>query len=127
MKNHSERQFHKCPNPVRVSRATRSVVPFKKKNRQKFENYFLTNVFFLMLRTSVEGHHSDGALRSMELSKTCLLLKRGDKSLSPSTGAVPWRHTLGSWLWRAGHAGAGDRHAPRRRDTRLIVDEGLLN
>ena len=48
-------------------------------------------------------------------------------SMSTSTGAVPWRHTLGSWLWRAGHAGVGGRHAPRRRDTRLIVDEGLLN
>jgi len=46
---------------------------------------------------------------------------------SQSTGAVPWWHTLGSWLWRAGRAGVGDRHAPRRRDTRLIVDRGLLN
>ena len=49
------------------------------------------------------------------------------RRLYEGTGAVPWRHTLGSWLWRAGHAGVGDRHAPRRRDTRLIVDEGLLN
>ena len=36
------------------------------------------------------------------------------------TGAVPWRHMLGSWLWRAGHAGVGDRHAPRRRDTGIL-------
>jgi len=36
-------------------------------------------------------------------------------------------HTLGLWLWRAVHAGVGGRHAPRRRDTRLIVDKGLLN
>jgi len=28
------------------------------------------------------------------------------------TGAVPWWHALGSWLWRAGHARMGERHTP---------------
>jgi len=42
-----------------------------------------------------------------------------------TTGAVSRRHTLGSWLWRAVHAGVGGRHAPRRQDTQLIVDKGL--
>ena len=78
-------------------------------------------IFFLFEKGETQGYNqSDGVSESTNTRQMRF-------KWSFSIGAVPCRHTLGSWLWRAVHAGVGGRHAPRRRDTQLIVDRGLLN